>query len=91
MYVLANFVKALVPFIEPYMPTLADKILEQLKSPHDQISVLHSLFVFQISHTLIAGKIRVFVEARSHYWRASTTDCRSGCCKSKRMQGKFQW
>eukprot|EP00026_Physarum_polycephalum_P003747 Phypoly_transcript_03761.p1 GENE.Phypoly_transcript_03761~~Phypoly_transcript_03761.p1 ORF type:complete len:780 (+),score=110.86 Phypoly_transcript_03761:141-2342(+) len=38
VYVLANFVKNLVPFIEPFMPTLADKILDQLKSPHDKIS-----------------------------------------------------
>lgn len=41
VFVLANFVKIIVPLIEPYMPTLADKILDQLKSPHDKISVLY--------------------------------------------------
>lgn len=37
IFLTANLVKTLVPLIEPYMPTLADKILQQLNSPHDHI------------------------------------------------------
>lgn len=38
LYVTANMVKVLTTLLEPYMPTLADKILSQLNSPHDQIT-----------------------------------------------------
>lgn len=37
VYLTSNLVKTLAALIEPYMPTLTEKILTQLKSPHDQI------------------------------------------------------
>lgn len=37
VFLTSNLVKTLAALIEPYMPTLTDKILAQLNSPHDQI------------------------------------------------------
>lgn len=41
LYVTSNLAKTLAALLEPYVPTLADKILQQLNSPHDRI-LLHN-------------------------------------------------
>lgn len=53
VHVNCNLVKTLAALIEPFMPTLTDKILAQLKSPHDTI---RSTFDFLIPAGHVIGE-----------------------------------
>jgi methionyl-tRNA synthetase len=51
VYVLAQLVKTMAALIEPYMPSLSEKILTQLNSPHDQIKDTFE-FLLPVGHTI---------------------------------------
>jgi len=80
VYVTSNLVKILAALIEPYMPSLTDKILAQLNSPHDQIKETFE-FLLPVGHVigdpqpLIAGiepaKVKEFQEQFSGAKRAA--------------------